>query len=128
MERSPSRFPRPASLPLWKEIEAPLLPYQISEPASETTCYSPGTLKTPRPVLWVVPNQLRLKQLQRIASQEAQALKDDPTIFFLTTRSEVNEHTLLFAPIWTVADGPDKKALFDQATVSLRQNSKPLNT
>src|SRR5262249_35919100 len=40
------------------------------------------TLKTPRPVLWVVPTPNRLKQLERIASQEAQSLRDDPTIFF----------------------------------------------
>jgi hypothetical protein len=86
------------------------------------------TLKTPRPVLWVVPTAQRLKQLEKIASQEAQALKDDPTIFFLTTREQVSEHTLLFAPIWTVAGGPAKKALFDQPTIAAWQHSNPVNT
>jgi hypothetical protein len=86
------------------------------------------TLRTPRPVLWVVPTTQRLKQLERIASQEAQALKDDPTIFFLTTREQVSEHTLLFSPIWTVAGGPPRKALFDQPTVAVWQASNPVNT
>lgn len=86
------------------------------------------TLKTPRPVLWVVPTAQRLNQLQRLASQEAQALRDDRTIFFITTKDQVTEHTLLFSPIWTVVDGPDKKALFDQATIALWQNSNLATT
>lgn len=85
------------------------------------------TLKTPRPVLWVVPSPQRLKQLEKIAGQEAQALKDDPTLFFLTTREQVHEHTLLFAPIWTVVGGPAKKALFDHAPIPAWQTSNQLN-
>lgn len=85
------------------------------------------TLKTPRPVLWIVPTSQRLKQLERIASQEGQALKDDSTIFFITTREQVTERTLLFAPIWTVVGGPSQKALFDQTTINAWQSSNQSN-
>jgi hypothetical protein len=85
------------------------------------------TLKTPRPVLWVVPTDSRIQLLEILALQEAEALKDDPTIFFLTTREKVTEHSLLFQPIWKVVGGPSQKALLADHQ-QLWQHSNPVNT
>jgi hypothetical protein len=85
------------------------------------------TLKTPRPVLWVVPTDSRIKLLETLATQVAAELKDDPTIFFLTTRGKVSQHSLLFQPIWKVAAGPQQKTLVEDHP-NLWQHSNPLNT
>jgi hypothetical protein len=85
------------------------------------------TLKTPRPVLWVVPTENRIKLLESLALQAAAELKEDATIFFLTTRGKVTEHSLLFQPIWKVVAGPSQKALVEDPQ-NLWQHSNPLNT
>jgi hypothetical protein len=85
------------------------------------------TLKTPRPVLWVVPSETRIKLLENLAQQVAEELKEDATIFFLTTRGKVTEHSLLFEPIWKVVAGPQQKALVEERQ-NLWQHSNPLNT
>jgi hypothetical protein len=85
------------------------------------------TPKTPRPVLWVVPTEGRIKLLESLALQAAAELKEDPTIFFLTTRGKVTQHSLLFEPIWKVVAGPQQKALIEDRS-NLWQHSNPLNT
>jgi hypothetical protein len=85
------------------------------------------TLKTPRPVLWVVPTDTRIKLLETLAAQVAAALKEDPTIFFLTTRDRVTERSVLFEAIWKVVAGPQQKALAEDHQ-KLWQHSNPLNT
>jgi hypothetical protein len=84
------------------------------------------TLKTPRPVLWVVPTETRIQMLQTLALQAADELKDDPTIFFLTTRDKVTQHSILFQPIWKVVAGPNAKALIEPNPPLWRNSNQSL--
>ena len=85
------------------------------------------TLKTPRPVLWVVPTANRMQLLQTLALQAAEELgKADSTIFFLTTRERVTEHSVLFEPIWNVVAGPKEKALVEPNPTLWRNSNQSI--
>lgn len=61
--------------------------------------------KDARPVLWVVPDQRRLEAISSWALDEAGKLALDPTLFWISTKDQVNETTIL-EPIWQVVAGP----------------------
>lgn len=67
--------------------------------------YFAYTAKDARPVLWVVPDQARRDAITSWALAEAGRLALDPTLFWITTKDQVNETTIL-EPIWQVVGGP----------------------
>ncbi len=77
------------------------------------------TLATPRPVLFVVPDQKRQATIARWVLAEAKALAADPTIFLLSTKERINERTILLEPIWQVVGGPPAQALISGPGPSL---------
>ncbi len=74
--------------------------------------------KDPRPILWVVNDQKRKAEILSWSLAEAEALEGtDPTIFLVTTRAQISEHSILTAPIWQVAGGPEGLCLIPQTAV-----------
>ena len=62
-------------------------------------------------MLFVVPTAARRQAIIRWALAAATQIAADPTFIWVTTRPDVNEYTLLTAPIWQVAGGPARLAL-----------------
>jgi hypothetical protein len=58
-----------------------------------------------RPVLYVVPNERRLRDITAWATEEANALGADPTIFWVATFDRIRPAAIL-SPIWQVVGGP----------------------
>jgi hypothetical protein len=75
------------------------------------------TLRAPKPVLFVVPDEKRAARIAEWVLLEARALHADPTIFLITTRDQVTEQTILCDPIWRVAGGPPAQALLPRSGV-----------
>jgi hypothetical protein len=73
------------------------------------------TLSRARPVLFVTTTQKRLTQLASWCVLEAKTLRQNPTLFLLTTRGRLSEHTVLSAPIWQVAGLTAPRALLPPA-------------
>jgi hypothetical protein len=69
------------------------------------------SLAAPHPILYVVSDERRQQTIANWVLLEAQAERADPTIFLITVRARVSEHTLLHAPIWQVVAGPQAQAL-----------------
>lgn len=63
------------------------------------------------PVLFIVPNRARQDNITRWALREAQDLRVDPTIFWITTKDVLTPETVLSAPIWQVVGGPTSLAV-----------------
>jgi len=70
----------------------------------------------PRPVLFVVPDAAREAAIRRWVEAEAARLGADPTIVWLTTMDQVEERTILDAPIWQVVGRSARLALVDLAS------------
>ncbi len=74
-------------------------------------CYLVNSKNHPAPVLFVAPHYQRQGALAQWAYEEAEKLKTDPTIFWITTKDQVSEKTILEEAIWTVVGGPKAIAL-----------------
>lgn len=58
-----------------------------------------------RPVLWVVPDNHRLRSLAGWCEEEAAFLAADPTIFWVGLAGDI-DHSTILGPIWQVVGGP----------------------
>lgn len=63
------------------------------------------------PVLIVAPDRGRLVALTAWAVEEARTPRTDPTVFWLSTARQLTPETVIAAPIWQVAGGPDAVSL-----------------
>jgi hypothetical protein len=64
-----------------------------------------------KPVLWVVPSQVRALKLARWIQQEADNLQARAAIFAITTQEQIDEQQILTAPIWQVVGVSEKRSL-----------------
>lgn len=65
------------------------------------------------PVLFVALSKDRQTAIARFALEEARGLDADPTIFWLTSKDDLDEKSVFSAPIWQVVGGPAGLALGD---------------
>jgi hypothetical protein len=54
----------------------------------------------PVPVFFVTLTKSRAAQIIDLAAREADQLRADPTVFFVTTKDRIRKDTILHAPIW----------------------------
>lgn len=74
-------------------------------------CYLVHGKKHPSPVLFITPDLARRDAMAKWAEEEAEKLKADPTIFWVTTKGQITENTFLNEPIWLIPGGPKELAL-----------------
>jgi hypothetical protein len=65
------------------------------------------------PILFITLDQRRADSLARYATEEAAKLSGDPTIFWITTKEQIAETTILDRPIWRIVGGPVAIALVE---------------
>lgn len=58
------------------------------------------------PIFFVTTTPARADQILALATDEAKKIHGDATIVFVTTRQQINRHTVLSAPIWRQASVP----------------------
>ncbi len=88
-------------------------------------CYLIQAKKHPAPVLFVAPDDSRVGALAKWAAEEANKLKSDPTIFWLSASHRINEKTVLSEPIWLLPGGPKALAL-ESLVPEPRRSAAPL--
>jgi Replication-relaxation len=85
------------------EMDMATIPVKRMRP--RLRAYLAHTAADERPVLWVVPDERRLKSVAQWAAEEADSLRADPTIFWLGLQDHARRSTIL-GPIWQVVSGP----------------------
>jgi hypothetical protein len=80
-----------------------------------------------RVVLWVVPGDSRADLLASWCQEEAQALKADPSLFWITTQGLIAEDTIL-REIWHEVGGPQPVGLIPSGPPSFSPTAKPMET
>jgi hypothetical protein len=70
------------------------------------------------PILFVALDRRRAESLARYASEEAAKRNGDSTIFWITTKEQIADQTILDRPIWRVVGGPATMALVQTIALS----------